>query len=139
MRAAAIGCNAVLFVISCMIVLTEGMQSRARYLVLTLLVLLVPLFSAVLLARQHVASRGQHAGDGGRLGGTATHWAAVLCNVVLLTASCWAAVAQYPYSEGSAMIPFALLAVATPILSLVALRGGGTSGMQKEARSVASS
>jgi hypothetical protein len=134
MRTAAIGCNAVLFAITGMIVLTEGVPSRARYMVLTLLMLFVPLLSAVVLARQHVAPQGPHANDDARPGGTAVHWATVLGNLVLLGASCWAAVAQYPYAEGSGMIPLALLVVGTPILSLAALRGGGRSGVQKEPR-----
>ena len=46
---------------------------------------------------------------------------AILCNLVLVGFSGWAAIAQYPYPEGNSVIPFALLAVFTPIISAVTL------------------
>lgn len=133
----AIVCNVVLFAITGLIILTEGVPRHAHYLVLTLLVLLVPLLSAVVLVRKRIAPQGLSTDDDGSLGITLTTRAAVLCNLVLFGASCWAVVAQYPYPEGNSVIPFAVLAVCTPILSLMALLGGGRRSRRAERRSTA--
>jgi hypothetical protein len=105
--------------------LTEGVPREPRYLVLTLLMLLVPMFSGIVLLLQRRGLQGLSATDDesstARLAGSG----AVLSNVVLLGASGWAAVAQYPDAEGNSVIPFAVLAVCTPILTLMALLGGG--------------
>ncbi len=53
---------------------------------------------------------------------------AIICNIVLLGFVCWAIVDQYPHPEEDGVIPFAVLTVMTPILTLVALiRSGGSS------------
>ena len=124
MRTAAIVCNVVLLAITGVIISTEGVPGDPLYLVLTLLVLLVPLFTAVVLVRGRIAPKEPRAGVDGSSAIRLTNRAAVLCNLVLFGASFWAAVAQYPYPEGNSVIPFAVLAVCTPILSLMALGGG---------------
>jgi hypothetical protein len=47
----------------------------------------------------------------------------VLSNLVLLAFSSWAIVDQYPHPEDGGVIPYAVLVVVTPIISLVALLG----------------
>jgi hypothetical protein len=103
------------------------MPGASHFVVLTLLMLLVPLLTAVVLVRERLASPAV----------TLVNRVAVLCNLVLLGASGWEAVAQYPYPEGNSVIPFALLAVCTPILSLMALLGGGKTAMRRERRTAA--
>lgn len=138
MRIAAIVCNVLVFAITGAIVLTEGMPRELRYLVLTLLMLLIPLFSAIVLIRKRRVPQGTCRAD--RLPAmTLTHRAAVLCNIVLFGVSCWAAVAQYPYIEGNSVIPFGVLAVCTPIVSVVAFLGGRRSAMPQERQSTARS
>jgi hypothetical protein len=137
MGTAAIVCNIVLIAITGVIILTEGVPRDARYLVLTLLMLLVPLLSAVVLVRARIAPQGPSTDDDRSLAITLTNRAAVLCNLVLFGASCWAVVAQYPYPEGNSVIPFAVLTVCTPILSLMALLGGGRRAMREERQSTA--
>jgi len=62
---------------------------------------------------------------------------AVVCNVVLFASTCfivligftcWAAVAQYSYPEGTSVIPFGVLMVFTPIISLVVFCGSRKRG-----------
>jgi len=62
---------------------------------------------------------------------------AVVCNLVLVGFSCWAAVAQYPYPEGNGVIPFGLLMVFTPIISLVVLFRSRKRKMQEQQRTIA--
>jgi len=121
MVAAAIVCNVVLLAVTGLIVLGEGLPGAAPYLLLTLLMALVPLVSAVVLLRDRRALEGRGPGEGGSMAARARR-ATVLLNLVLLGASAWAAVAQYPYPEGDSLIPLAVLAVGTPALTLVALR-----------------
>jgi hypothetical protein len=135
METAAIVCNAVLFAVTGTIVLTEGVPGEARYLLLTLLVLLVPLLSAVVLVRGRMARPGQGAGNDGPSTVTLASRAAGLGNLGLLGASGWESVAQYPYPEGDSLIPFAVLAVGTPILSLIALLRGRRRAVRGERRS----
>lgn len=121
----AIVCNVVLFAITGIIILTEGVPREAYYQILTFLVLLVPLFSAVVLVRERIAPQGSSTDDDVSSTIRFTNRAAVLCNLVLVGASCWATVAQYPFPEGNSVIPFVILAICAPILSLMALLGGG--------------
>jgi hypothetical protein len=137
MKTAAIVCNAVLFAVTGFIILTEGVPRDARHLALTLLMLLVPLLTAVVFLRERVPPQGPTADDRGSSTITLAKRAAVLCNVALFAASCWAVVVQYPYPEGNSVIPFAALTLWTPILSLMALRGGGRRAMQEERRGAA--
>jgi hypothetical protein len=137
MRVAAIVFNVVLCAITGPTILTEGLPREPRYLALTLLVLLVPLLTAVALVRQRMAPPWPAARRDGGSADTLANSAAVLCNLVLLGASCWAAVAQYPYPEGNSVIPFAVLAVCTPILSLLALLRSGRMTMRADGRSAA--
>ena len=119
-RVTAIVCNVVLLGITGVIVVTEGMPNKAPYLVLTLLMLLVPLLTALVVLR----------------GGTALpaamptrelmNRAVAVCNVALLGVAGWAVISQYPYPEGNSVIPFAILTVCTPMLSLMALVGGSS-------------
>jgi len=134
MGAAAIVCNVVLFAITGVIILTEGVPREARYLVLTLLMLAVPLLSAVVLVRGRAALAGRRADATGSPTITLTRAGAVVCNLILLGASCWETVVQYPYPEGNSIIPFAVLAIGTPIVSLVALLAGGRSAMREKGR-----
>ena len=134
MRTAAIVCNVAVLAITWLIILTEGVPRDPRYVALTLLVLLVPLLSAVVLVRKRIGPQGPSTIVERLSAITLADRAAVRCNLVLLGASCWAVVAQYPYPEGNSVIPFAVLTVCTPILSLMAVLGGGRRAMREQRR-----
>jgi hypothetical protein len=125
MWTAAIVCNVLVSASTGFIILTEGLPRDARYLLLTLLMLLVPLLSLVVLVRERVARQARSAGGDGSPATTPENRAALLCNLVLFGVSAWEAVAQYPYPEGNSMVPFAVLAVGTPMLTLLALLRSG--------------
>ena len=111
MRAAAVFCNVLVFAVTGVIVLTEGVPRDSWHLVFTFLVLLVPPLSAVALVRARVAPEGPRPRGDGSSVVTLTRRTAVLGNLVLLGALCWEIVVQYPYSEGNSVIPFAVLTV----------------------------
>jgi len=110
MKTLTILCCVVLAALSVMEVVTEGLPGRPSQWALTALIVLVPTFTVFVLS-----------GKPGR-GWAGVPGVAVLCNLVLLGVTCWAAVTQYPYPEGSGVIPFVVLALLTPVLSLVVLR-----------------
>ena len=137
MKIVAVACNVVLFAVTCFIVLTEGIPREAPYLILTLLPLSVPILSLVVLLRGGVTREGQRTRDDPSSGSTLINRVAVFFNLVLAAFSCWAAIAQYPYPEGSGVIPFALLMVFTPIISVVVLFRGGEGKGQEQQRTIA--
>jgi hypothetical protein len=134
MRTAAVVCNVLVFVVTGLIVVTEGWPREPRYLALTLVMLFVPALSAVVLARRQRAPEVRSTGGGRPPAMTPTARAAVAGNLVMLGASGWEAVAQYPYAEGASVIPFAMLVVCTPVLSLLAFLGRRGSAKRKEPR-----
>jgi len=137
MRIVAVVCNVVLFAFTCFVVLTEGIPREAPYLILTLLPLLVPIMSLFVLLRGGMTLQEQRTRDDPSSMSTLANRAAVVCNFVLVGFSCWAAVTQYPYLEGNGVIPFGLLMVFTPIISLAVLFGNGTRKMQEPRRTIA--
>lgn len=133
MKIVAVVCNVVLLAITGLIVMTEGIPRETLYLILTLLPLSVPVLNLVALLRGRTTNQKQGSLENPLSGGTLLNRAAVLCNLVLLAFTGWAAVAQYPYREGSGVIPFALLMMFTPIISVAALlRGGRDKGAEQQ-------
>jgi hypothetical protein len=111
MKRLTILCNVVLAVLSLMIVVTEGFPQEPAYVALTVLIVLVPVFTVFAIVRR----------PGG--GGANILPFAIFCNLVLLGLAAWAMVVQYPYAEGPSVIPFAVLAAFTPGLSVTTLLG----------------
>lgn len=107
MKIAAIICNIVLFGFTCLVLVTDGPPRGGGYVVLTLLALLVPILSSVVLLRfsKNAIMR----------------TVAIICNVIFLGFVCWAIVSQYPHPEEEGVIAFTVIIVLTPILSLAAL------------------
>jgi len=130
MRIVAIASNIVLVAFTCFVLLTEGVSREAPYLVLTLLLLLVPILSSVVLLRTQVAGEGRDGRDERFSVNTVADRLAVFCNLLLLGFSCWSFVAQYPHpkEEGAiaaaSLVVFTLLVIFTPIVTVLALLGG---------------
>jgi hypothetical protein len=133
MKTLTVLCNVVLFGFTCLVLATDGAPTAAVYIIFTLLLMLIPVFTVFAITRSG-------AGDGGpnlhsrrktaeaqpRTGvfssaHTAIARVAAICNVVLLVFVCWAFVDQYPHPEEDGFIAFAALTVLTPILSGVML------------------
>ncbi len=116
MKAVAVLCNVVLFLFTCLVLVTDGVPREMSYVVFSLVLLLIPAVTAFVLVRG--ASR------------TVMVLAAV-CNVVLLARICWAYVQEYPHPSEPGFVPYMIVAVATPILSVVALlRAERTAGQR---------
>ena len=113
MRVAAILLDVILVAATVSIIVTEGVGTDTQTVLLTCLVLLVPLLSAVVIGFQPVVG-----GDEGRSSGT---FATVSANVVLFAVCAWLSVVRYPYPEGNGIIPFVLLCVVAPLLSVLTL------------------
>jgi hypothetical protein len=109
MKTVAILCNVVLAALTSMILATEGLPGRPVYLGFTLLMILAPVMAVFAMTR-----RPSGAGRGASM-------TAAAGNLVLVGFVCWAMVAQYPYPEGAGVVPYAVLALAAPVLSLAVL------------------
>ncbi len=120
MRTAAMVCNLVVLGATAMTVVTEGLPAQAGYLALTSSVLVVSMLSAVALAW---GRPGRRLGTADGKVSRALVVLSVLCNVSICAGCAWVAVSRFPYSEGTGIIPFAVLLVATPVLTVVALLG----------------
>jgi hypothetical protein len=124
-----------------LITLTEGAPREAGYTVLTLLLVLMPILSVVVLSRSrksggqlndHVKgkeSEEQRKIDDSSSTGTVTTLMPIIGNIVLLGFVCWAIIDQYPHPEEPGVLEYEILAILTPILSVVAIvRSGAGKG-----------
>ena len=115
----------------------EGVPGETRYLILTLLPLLVPVPTLAVLLRGGVTRREPRTlGDPSSRRAFISR-AAVLFNLALVGFSSRAAIAQYPYPEGNCVIPFGLLMVFTPIVSVAVLFRGRKGNGQEQQRTIA--
>ena len=133
METQAVLCNVLLCVVTGFLVATEGIPDKPAYAVFTLLMLLVPVLTALTIMRRPSsagrpgpaekghAPAGSSAGGGWRGTGGVMRCVAASCNLVLLGFVCWALVGQYPYPEGAGVIPYAAVALVTPVVSLAVL------------------
>ncbi len=118
MRIVAIVCNVLVLGATGASVVTEGMPRQTGDLALTLAVLGVALLSAIVLAAGRAGARVPSTGLF-----VLAERTSVVCNVLVFAACLWVAVGRYPYPEGNSIIPFAVLLVATPIMTVIALLG----------------
>ena len=109
MKTLVILCNIVMFCFTCMVLVTDGMAKEAAYIVFTLLLLLIPLLTVFVFA------------GGGGASSRALQRAALIGNVVLLAAICWAFADQYPHPQEEGFVAYMVVIVLTPILSAVVL------------------
>ena len=104
---------------------------------------MTPILSSVVLLRTRVALEGQQTRDQRSSVSAVANGLAVFCNLLLIAFSCWAIVAQYPHpkEEGviaAASLPvFTVLAVFTPIVSVVVLLGSTKRKKQVQQRPIA--
>ena len=108
-------CNVVFVLFTCLVLADDGFPTAPAYIVFTLLMLLVPAFTVLAIARSGAAT------------GTAMKRVAGVANIVLLACIGLAIVDQYPHPAEPGFVPYVVLALLTPILSLAVLfRRGGT-------------
>ncbi len=133
-------CNIVLFLFTCLVLVTDGFPRETLYIVFTLWTFLTLILNLVVIAsigagdgwlglnkkRKGLAEQKQTAD----LSSTSAilRIVAIISNIVFLGFHCWSFVDQYPHPEEEGFIAYLVLVAVTPILSLVVLcrsRAGG--------------
>lgn len=137
MKTLTVLCNIVLFGFTCIVLATDGAPKEARYIIFTLLLMLIPIFTVFAIVRSGAGSSWPNLPmkrntleaqpKTGVLSSrkTAIERVAAICNIVLLGVVCWAIVDQYPHPEEEGIVAFSVLTVLTPILSAVVLFRSG--------------
>jgi len=139
MKIVAIVSNIFMFAFTCIVLLTDGMPTNAAYIVFTLLLVLIPIFSLLVLSGSGVSDDAHKLAAERKPSGEAKRVIAfpslrtakiltIICNIVLLGFACWAIVNQYPHPEEFGVIPYEILVMVTPILSVLALSWRRASG-----------
>ncbi len=102
MKTVVVLLNGVCLAFTCLVMLTDGFASDPVYVIFSLSLIAVPVFTLTAVARN--------------AGGWARR-AAGLSNVVLAVFSIWAFVDQYPHPSEPGFVPYVTLIVLTPLLS----------------------
>ncbi len=110
MKGPTVLCNLVLVIFTGLVVATDGAPAAPAYIVFTLLLVLIPVFSLSAILRRGLEMQTM-----------AVARAAVVGNVVLLGFIFWALVDQYPHPQEPGFVPYVVLALATPVLSALVL------------------
>ena len=111
MKLLALFCNIVSFLFTLLVIAGDGPATKTIYIVFMVLLLLIPIFTLLALARPRTF----------RARATTVLRLAVLSNLVLLAFVCWALVDQHPHPDEPGFLPYAALMVLTPILSVIVL------------------
>ena len=133
MKISAIICNIILFLFTCLVLVTDGPPTKTIYLVLTLWTFLTLILNTFIISRIGVGNRwlglnkkekvleGSKQTEEPCYTNTIIRIAGIICNIVFLVFHCWAFVDQYPHPDEDGFIAFVVLIALTPILSLVVL------------------
>jgi hypothetical protein len=133
MKLIVIFCNIFLVVYTCFVLITDGISKEALYIVLTLLLLLVPVFNLAMilyystgigwldfrLKRKPLDKDARADGLSSKI--PTSKIVTIICNIVLLGFSCWVFIDQFPHPKEEGLIFFIVIVFLTPILSSIAL------------------
>ncbi|MGE5361384.1 MAG: hypothetical protein ACM3NQ_20395 [Bacteroidales bacterium] len=114
--------NVVFVAFTCLVMLTDGFATERVYVVFSLLLIAVPVFTVAAV---------------GRSVGNVTRHAAELANIILVAFIAWAWIDQYPHPSEAGFLPYVILAVITPLLSAAFLLFGGRRSTKQPARPAA--
>jgi len=114
MKALTVLCNVLLACFTCFVVVTDGVPTEFVYVVFSLLLVVIPVFTVWALVRRPPAGEAH----------SNVRLVTAVCNIVLLGLICWAFIDQYPHPSDPGFVPFVALAVLTPILSVITLLRG---------------
>ncbi len=112
MRTVVMLLNVVFLAFTCLVMLTDGFAAEPVYVVFSLLLVAVPLFTLT-AAGKGVARR-----------------AAGFSNIVLAACILWAWIDQYPHPSEAGFVPYVVVAALTPLLSAGFLFFGGRNTRQ---------
>jgi hypothetical protein len=141
MKIVAAICNVIWFGFTCLVLVADGLPKEAGYILISLLNLLTPLLTLVVLFRsgasdgwlglrtKRKAFEEQRKVENPSSMSTLMRIVAIICNIALLGFICWALLSQPPHPEEEGFVAFVVVSVVTPILSVVVLfRGGASDG-----------
>ena len=127
--------NTCLFLFTLIVIATDGLPKQIGYLLLTLLVVVTPILSLVIIFLKRVSDAPSSITNetnpltkldkiaGSRNRKKVVNALAVLLNLALLVYVCWALFQPHPAEEG--YIPYVILVMLTPIVNLfIFLRTG---------------
>ena len=104
--------NVVWFLFTCMVLVTDGFPTEALYVFFTLLHLVTPPLTVVVLFRARA--------------GTVIRTVAVICNLALLGFLCWALLRQPPHPAEEGLTAYVVISALTLILSVLAILRSGS-------------
>ncbi len=111
MKPLVLVCNIVSLAFTLLVLATDGLATKAIYIVFALLLILIPVFTLLAVARPGTFPAKT----------TTSVRLAGMGNLVLLAFVCWALVDQHPHPSEPGFLPYAALMILTPILSAVVL------------------
>jgi len=133
MKIVAAFCNVVWFGFICLVLVTDGFPKEAGYIFISLLHLLTPLLTLVVILRSGTSDgwlglrlKREALEELGKIDNpssmsTAMRFVAIICNIALLGFLCWTLLGQPPHPEEEGFVAFVVVSVVTPILSVVVL------------------
>lgn len=140
MKIVAIVCNVILSLFTCLVLATDGIPKDFIYIIFSLLLVLVPILSAVVISRSKADNKWpglqekmealdeQGETNAKTAGHSVMRIVAMTANLVVLGSACLAIVDQYPHPEEEGVLVYGALVVLTPILSLVVMLRSGADG-----------
>lgn len=125
--------NIILFVFTCLVLLTDGISKEPAYIILTLLMLLVPILNVVvnihnsknngwlnfLIIRKTIEEKRNI--DKIFSKSAIMKILTITGNVVLFGFMIWAFVSTYPHPKEDGFIPYVVISFLTPVLNLVTI------------------
>jgi hypothetical protein len=120
MKTPAIVCNVVLFAFTCMVMATDGLPTKAAYIVFTVWSLVTLILSPIVISKSD-AGKIQDLPQGKTPLIMRMKVPVIVMNMVFIGFHCWAFVDQYPHPNEEGFAAYVALMLLTPILNLVVL------------------
>jgi hypothetical protein len=133
MKIVTIVCNVILSLFTCLVLATDGIPKDFIYIIFSLLLVLVPILSAVVISQSKADNKWpglqekkealteQRNTNDKTAGHSFMRVPAMIGNLVVLGAACLAIADQYPHPEEDGVLLYGALVILTPILSLVVM------------------
>lgn len=123
--------NIILFILTCLQIVNNGVSSIPIYILLTLFLLLVPVLNLVMIlsgARNnswysfHIKKKDtKNTHKEIPYMDTFIKAMVLTFNLILFAVSCWAFVDQYPHPKGDGVVFFTIVVLLTPVISLLTI------------------
>jgi hypothetical protein len=130
MKITAIILNVILFLFSCLVLITDGLPKEAAYIVFSIWLFLTQIFSVAVLIFINPEKSGMVLADEKKIESITDksailRSAAVYANILTFGFVCWALADQYPHPAEPGFIEYVVLMLATPAVTIAALARSG--------------